>query len=65
MRKEDTQSYTLFTPDHVLKSDEIFLIGGREEDIISFAEVPLPEAKKGIKGFFKRFFSRSNKNGDK
>ncbi|MBN2353258.1 MAG: TrkA family potassium uptake protein [Spirochaetales bacterium] len=65
LRKEDTPSYTLFSPDHILKSDEIFLIGGREEDIISFAEVPLPEGKKGIKGFFKRFFSRSNKNGDK
>jgi trk system potassium uptake protein TrkA len=64
LRKEDTQTYTLFTPDHILQADEIFLIGGREEDIISFAEVPLPEARKGIKGLFKRFFSRA-KNGEK
>jgi trk system potassium uptake protein TrkA len=64
-RKEASQSYTLFTPEHVLQNDEVFLIGGREEDIISFAEVPLPEAKKGIRGVFKRFFSRKNKNGEK
>jgi trk system potassium uptake protein TrkA len=64
-RKEDTQAYTLFTPEHMLQADEVFLIGGREDDIISFAEMPLPEAKKGIKGLFKRFFSRSRKNGEK
>lgn len=57
-RKEEAQGYSLFMPDHLLQPDEIFLVGGREEDIIKFAEVPLPEVKKGIKGLFKRFFSR-------
>jgi trk system potassium uptake protein TrkA len=61
-RKDDGQSYTLFTPEHILSREEIFLIGGREEDIIQFAEVPLPETKKGIKGAFKKFFSRFSKN---
>lgn len=57
-RKENDPAYNLFTPEHRLMEDEVFLVGGREEDIIRFAEVPLPEVQKGIKGLFKRLFSR-------
>jgi trk system potassium uptake protein len=60
-RKGEDEPYTLFTPEHVLRKEELFLIGGREEDLIRFAEVPLPEAGKGIKGFFRKFFSKGEK----
>jgi trk system potassium uptake protein TrkA len=60
-RRQEEQSYTNFSPDHVLRQDEIYLIGGRESDIIQFTDVPLPEKKKGIRGVFKKFFTRFSK----
>jgi trk system potassium uptake protein TrkA len=60
-RAQANQTYTNFTPEHVLHDDEIYLIGGKEEDIIQFAGESLPEKKKGIMGIFKKFLTKFNK----
>lgn len=61
-RKEDSFNYTLYEPDYLLQNDDVCVVAGHEKDIITFAEVIIPSQKKGIKGFFKRFFSRFKGN---
>jgi trk system potassium uptake protein TrkA len=60
-RKEDSQDYSLYTPEHILQEDDVCVIAGREKDITTFAQIVIPENGKGWRNLFRRFFSRFNK----
>ncbi|MBN1524252.1 MAG: TrkA family potassium uptake protein [Spirochaetales bacterium] len=64
LRKEEGQAYMLFTPEHILQRDEVFLVGGIEADIVKLADVVLIKPRKKLQTFFKRFFSRFKSNHD-
>jgi trk system potassium uptake protein TrkA len=61
--KENSTEYHLFSPEHILQEDDIFLIGGREADIIAFTQGDIRGKKKKKKGILQRFFSRFRSRG--
>jgi trk system potassium uptake protein TrkA len=65
LRKEDNSNFSLFTPDHILQTDDVCVVAGREKDIISFADILLPKNKKGWRKIFRRFFSRFRSKEEK
>jgi trk system potassium uptake protein TrkA len=59
-RKLDGEEYFFYAPEYRLQSDDILLVGGREEDIDAFTEEKLPAGTRRITGLFRRFFSRKS-----
>jgi trk system potassium uptake protein TrkA len=61
VRKESAEDYNFFSPEYVLREDDIFLIAGNESNLNRFAQVEIAvpfQQKEGVRGFFKRFFNR-------
>lgn len=50
--------FDFFSPEVRLQDGDILLVVGKEENVVSFAEVNLPERRKGIGNFFKSIFPR-------
>jgi trk system potassium uptake protein TrkA len=57
-RKLKGDGYFFYSPEYRLQTDDVLLVGGREEDIDAFTEEKLPISSRGITGLFSRFFSR-------
>jgi trk system potassium uptake protein len=57
-RKPKGDGYFFYSPEYRLQTDDVLLVGGREEDIDAFTEEKLPISSRGITGLFSRFFSR-------
>ena len=55
-RKGGGEEYAYFSPEYRLDSDDVFLVVGREEDLIKITESKAPANVKGLSRIFKRFF---------
>lgn len=55
----DEADYAFFSPEYLLKKEDILLVGGSEKDIAAFAGIELHSTSQNVLvGEFKRFFWR-------
>jgi len=59
-RKLDSEEYFFYTPDYLLQSDDLILVGGSEVNIESFTGEKLAISRKRVAGLFRRLFSRKS-----
>jgi trk system potassium uptake protein len=61
IRKEQGGEYQFFTPGYKLMEDDVLLVAGKEEDVISFSGHGSLSAKRGTAQLFKSLFGKKKK----
>ncbi len=59
IRKEDSENYRFFTPEHQLEPNDVFLVAGREEELAKFSGTKFAPKKRKMSRLLKSFFTRN------
>jgi len=58
LRSEGTQEYRYFSADYRLKGDDVLLVAGKEDEVISFSGVEEKGRRRGVASLFRDLFGK-------